>query len=1134
MHDITRALATTAATFLLAAAGTAAQPTSSSPLADRPNRPRSADPTHHVIYNATIHADPDTVWAPGFVEFKDGVIINAGPIGRRIYVAPEGARAHDLTGEHVYPGLIDAYVEVDAPAPGDKSAGLHWNPKVTPHRDVLAGEGLSESDRERLRKLGFAVAGIAPKGGVFAGLGAVVSTADRASDASEATSSVYAAHAFHALDFETAGWGSRGYPSSHPGAVALMRQTLSDADWQADNDPDAAPNALTPLENTDTPLMFDIAMELEHFLAADIAREFDRTLVTVGNGQEYKWLAGLAREQARNDFAVVVPLRYPKKPDVSTVGRAESVELADMLAWEHAPTNAGKLAQAGVTTALTTTRLPKGQKFMGNLRRAIEHGLTERDALAMLTTTPAEILGVAGTVGSIEQGKAANLLVTSGPLFDEDTEHLDLFVDGARYRLNDREGTDFDGDWTLTVGDPESPAFTMSFTVKNSTEGKLKITVAEGEGEDKAEGDARKPSIQGDRISFLIDDEDDGTGTYIMSAALTTTPDGERLVGTGLNPNGSPFQWLAARAERDTVQPETNDDADETDTPDMPAHPGYPFGPYASAELPEEETFAITNATLWTSGPDGIIENGTLIVAGGEIRYAGPARGASIPRGARVIDGAGKHVTPGLIDAHSHTSLFRMGVNEAGQAVTAEVRIGDSLDPSSINWYRQLAMGVTTVLSLHGSANPIGGQSQTHKVRWGVHHPHDMRMENATPGIKFALGENVKQANWGDDYTTRYPQTRMGVETIMRDRFIAAQEYAEAKNRADRILRNVNIRMDTGPEGQTQVRISSSDLEITRLLEQSGLRSSDGQLATSTEGWSAFLASINPRRDLELETIAEILAGERLIHCHSYRQDEILMLCRIAEDFDFTIGTFQHGLEVYKVAEAVQNHALGASIFSDWWAYKFEVVDAIPQAGPLQAEAGVVTSFNSDSDELARRMNLEAAKATRYSHGFDSGDPAIDAAEALKFVTINPAIQLGIEDRVGSLEQGKDADFVVWSDDPMSVYAMAEATWIDGREYFSLDKDAAHREAIRAERQRLVQKILEAPGTTEDAEGGDNAEEANEDESSEGVDSPPRSSILASYMRAQLRAGRHPENPGPGDCGCGIINHAIFYEHLND
>jgi len=271
------------------------------------------------------------------------------------------------------------------------------------------------------------------------------------------------------------------------------------------------------------------------------------------------------------------------------------------------------------------------------------------------------------------------------------------------------------------------------------------------------------------------------------------------------------------------------------------------------------------------------------------------------------------------------------------------------------------------------------------------------------PGIKFALGENVKQSNWGDDYTTRYPQTRMGVEQILRDAFTTAVEYQTEWNDYRKNKKNWKKR-------------------------------------------------VPPRRDLELEALVEILEGKRQIHCHSYRQDEILMLTRVAEDFGFTVGTFQHVLEGYKVADRLRDHGAHASTFSDWWAYKYEVIDAIPYNGTLMTDVGVNVSFNSDSRELARRMNTEAAKGVKYGN--------LSEEEALKLVTINPAKQLNIDTWVGSLEQGKDADFVIWSDHPLSTHAICEQTWIEGVQYFSLETDMLRRERDAELRKKLVKKII--------------------------------------------------------------------------
>ena len=420
-----------------------------------------------------------------------------------------------------------------------------------------------------------------------------------------------------------------------------------------------------------------------------------------------------------------------------------------------------------------------------------------------------------------------------------------------------------------------------------------------------------------------------------------------------------------------------------------------PVSAWLSGIPGQPTTVFVRNATIWTSGPQGIVEHGDLLVRQGKVAAVGT--GLAAPAGALVVDGTGLSVTAGLIDAHSHTAI-QGGVNEATHISTAEVRIADVLDPDDVNIYRELAGGLTVANVLHGSANAIGGQNAVIKLRWGAP-VEDLVFPAAPPGIKFALGENPKQSNWNVD-ERRYPQTRMGVEEIIRSRFDAARRYQNE--------------------------------------------------------WDAYRASktkhlVPPRRDLELEAISEVLAGKRLIHSHSYRADEMLMLMRLAEEFGIRVATLQHGLESYKIADEVARHGAGVSMFSDWWAYKYEVVDAIPWAGAIDFRHGVVVSYNSDDDEQARRLNLEAAKAERY------GD--VPAQEALKFVTLNPALQLRIADRVGSLEPGKDADFVVWSGPPLDSTSVCLETWIDGRKYFDRDADRSAQAAIARERATLIAKV---------------------------------------------------------------------------
>ena len=351
---------------------------------------------------------------------------------------------------------------------------------------------------------------------------------------------------------------------------------------------------------------------------------------------------------------------------------------------------------------------------------------------------------------------------------------------------------------------------------------------------------------------------------------------------------------------------------------------------------------------------------------------------------ALTVDAIGKHLTSGLIDEHSH--IAASSINEGGQNSSAEVSIEDVLDPEDINIYRNLAGGVTTIQILHGSANPIGGCSAIIKPRWGSD-ADGLLYKDAPKFIKFALGENVKQSNW-QSYS-RFPQTRMGVEQLYINYFTRAQEY-EAKKKS----------------GNTY------------------------------------------RYDEEMEVLVEILNKERFISCHSYVQSEINMLMKVAERFNFRINTFTHILEGYKVADKMKEHGVGGSTFSDWWAYKYEVKDAIPYNATIMANAGVTVAINSDDAEMSRRLNQEAAKSVKYG--------GMSEEEAWKMVTLNPAKLLHLDDKVGSVKVGKDADLVLWSDHPLSVYAKAEKTLIEGAIYFDIETDKLQRKAIQEEKNKLV------------------------------------------------------------------------------
>ena len=361
----------------------------------------------------------------------------------------------------------------------------------------------------------------------------------------------------------------------------------------------------------------------------------------------------------------------------------------------------------------------------------------------------------------------------------------------------------------------------------------------------------------------------------------------------------------------------------------------------------------------------------------------------------------GKHLTSGVIDEHSH--IGASSINEGGQNSSAEVTIEDVINPDDINLYRNLSGGVTTLQILHGSANPIGGRSAIIKPKWGAS-ADELLYPNADPYIKFALGENVKQSNWSS--YARFPQTRMGVEQVFTDYFQRAKEYKTTWSNYNGLSRKVKAR------------------------------------------------TAAPRYDLEMETLVEILNGERFISCHSYVQSEINMLLKVADRFGVRINTFTHILEGYKVADKMKEHGVGGSTFSDWWAYKFEVNDAIPYNGAIMHSQGVTVAFNSDDSEMSRRLNQEAAKAVKYG--------GVSEEDAWKFVTLNPAKLLHIDDEVGSVKVGKSADLVLWSDHPMSIYAIAEKTMIEGVIYYDLDRATAQVDEIAKEKNKLIQDMLSA------------------------------------------------------------------------
>jgi len=953
-------------------------------------------PAVHAFTNARIVVAPGQVIPHGTLVVRDGVI---EAVGENLK-PPRDAREWDATGLTFYPGFIDlssdygmprgsAPGEPDflaTPPPAEKPRGAeHWTAKMRADLDASAAFQPDPAAAEKLRTQGFVAVLSTPQSGIFRGQSALISLAD-----APGPQLVLKRRAAQTITLEQRGGFFGGYPNSLMGVIAFVRQILLDADWyrKAWDAYTKSPNQERPETSTGlaalgdaldrkTPFIGEADEDLNVLRLLKIGREFSLNLWIRGSGEEYRRLDQLKQLRPK----LIVPLNFPEAPAVDTPEEALGVTLDELQHWDAAPENPGRLQKASIPVAVTASQLKDAGTFLTQVRKAVKRGWTADGALAAMTTTPASWLGLERQLGSLEAGHAASFVVTDGDLFSEKTRIREVWIDGKRYDVKLPPAVETRGTWSFTgpsqlsgelalKGDPDRPAGSLKTHSKELT----LVSVQYGAG----------------RLSFSFAGDSAGLlGTVRISGTVT----GKEMSGTGERPDGTTFSWTATLRETYKAGPDTA----KVKPPVMASFPEtLPPGEFGREKPPEQPAvLLVKNATIWTEGKQGRLENADMLIRAGKIDVIG--RGIAPPAGAVVVDATGLHVSPGIIDCHSHTAAS--SINEGGKAVTCETRIEDVLDPDNIWIYRQLAGGTTMANVLHGSANPIGGQNAIVKWRWGSP-AEDLLFKGAPPGVKFALGENVKQSNFqpGGRPTGRYPATRMGVEQIIRDRFSTAREYER-----------------------------------------------------KWKEWESDRNRIPPRRDLELEALVEMLKGKRQIHAHCYRQDEILMLLRVCEDFGIRLGTLQHVLEGYKVADAIARHGAGASTFSDWWAYKIEAWDAIPGNGPLMESQGVVVSYNSDDSQLASRLNWEAGKAVKFG---------LSEEDALKFVTLNPAKQLKIDSRVGSLEPGKDADFAVWNGSPLSSTTRCEQTWIDGRKYFDREEDRRMQETIRRQRAALIQKAL--------------------------------------------------------------------------
>lgn len=883
----------------------------------RPTRPD--DVRLFAVTGARIVTVSGGVIENGTVVVDDGVIraVGAG------VSAPAGAWVIDASGKTVYPGLFDALTTLghgSEPAQrggfgfgggggGQPDPANHsWGPEDRPGTStwLTAADDMDpEDDRfHSWRDAGFTTVVTTRHEGLVPGQAAVLNLRSYV----RPREMVVATPVAMRVNLQDRSRTFTGYPGSSMGVFAYLKQLYYDAqhygdawsDYEADPRGKRRPEwdlALEPVRmqfDEGWPALFPATSRSDVGRAMETTREMGVRPIVYGAHGTYAATDLLAA----TGTPALVDLDWPAPPadgDPEATPTLEQLRLFD-----RAPTTPAALAEAGVPFAFYTGGLDGPSEALTAVRRAVAQGLSEDDAIRALTLSPAEIFGVADRLGSVEEGKIANLVVASGSLLDEDVRIETVFVDGEMFEAEapDEEADEEDGD---------------------------------AEGEDAASAESRR---------------------------------GRGGPGGGRRGPGS------RNAEPDPAAPPIEMSRDK--------------GPYR-----DDPVTLIRNATVLTASR-GTLENADVLMRNGKIAAVGAGLGA--PGDAVVVDATGKFVTPGIFDAHSH--MAALSINEGTVNISSMVTIEDVLRPEDVGMYRALAGGVTTINILHGSANPIGGGNSVIKLRWGADAA-DLRM-GAHKGIKFALGENTKR----DRNPDRYPATRMGVQDVIRQAFLDARQYMEE--------------------------------------------------------WDAYEAGgrrgVAPRRDLKLEALGEVLNGERWVHSHSYRADEILQLLRLAEEFDFTVRTLQHVLEGYKVADEIAAHGAGASTFSDWWAYKVEAYDAIPHNAALMAERGVLVSINSDSNEEVRHLNQEAAKAMKWG--------GMDEEQALRLVTLNAAIQFGLEDRIGSIDEGKDADVVIWEGHPLSMFGKAVRTYVDGKLYFDIDMDRERQAAVQAEKDALVEKHL--------------------------------------------------------------------------
>ncbi len=937
---------------------------------------RENTPNVFAMTNAQIITSPGKVESNATMIVRDGVIED---LGRRVSI-PADAWVIDIEGKTIYPGFIDMFSHYGLPDSMDLDEHIHWNAQVRSHFRSSEAFIPDQESASMLRSGGFVTVQTIPPHGLLKGYSAVVALGE-----GDANRQIIRQDAAQSVSFRRSDRRLRDYPTSTMGAIALIRQTMLDAEWyaaahqnyhanhrQERPETNKALESLAQARQANKAFIFETTDENFLLRADALAKEFGLNMWIMGSGFEYRRLEAAKQ----TGLPIIVPINFPDKPKLGTPEESRQASLENLRHWYLAPENPAHLAEVNITMAISSSGSEKD--FLKNLRTAVKRGLSEQDALAALTTTPARMLGIDNRYGTLAKGNAASFFIADGNIFDEDSKILEVWVDGAKYIIEPASEQP-DGKWHIS-SQQELDGATIEIQSRNNRQS----------GSVEHDGQSiRLQHVNYDKLRLVMHFQGDSIGLqglYRLSANLS----GDELLGSGESADGNFFSWTAARLlTGEQQEKDLQENNQSVPKPPLELAERFPSMEYGITARPEQPRhLLIKNATIWTQSDDGILENADMLINRGVITGIGSDLEA--PLGAIVIDVKGKHITPGLIDPHLHTSITG-GVNETGDAITSETRISDVIHGDNVWIYRLLAGGITSGTLFHGSANPIGGHSAVIKMRHGEL-PDALLIKDATPGLKFALGENVK------GMPSRYPNSRQGTEQIIKDAFQAALDYEQA------------------------------------LLRQ--------QIDRHT---------MPVRRDLQLESILEVLRGKRSAHVHAYRQDEMLMMMRLAEEYGFNITSFEHTLEGYKIADELRDHGAAAVVWTDWSSFKVEAHDGILHNARLLNEVGVLTSLHSDNTQLSTRMNWEAAKAVKTG---------VSEIDAMNFITLHPAKIMGIDHRVGSLEAGKDADFVIWNGHPLSSLSIPEQTWLDGRKYFDREEDRLLRDEVKKERAIIINYIL--------------------------------------------------------------------------